>query len=99
MELIACRRRCHEECRWRGRLFNQLLMSALHAALSLPERPGLARAGAQHLHFDVARTLQETFEVHLGVAESRRAALRCRSGRRRELGPAVDANHANTATP
>ena len=53
----------------RGRLLDELLVAALDAAFALAQMHHVAVAIAEHLKFDVARTLDELFEVDVGNAE------------------------------
>ena len=53
----------------RGRLFEHLLMAALHGALALAEIDDVAVLVAEDLHLDVARILDELLDVDFAVAE------------------------------
>src|SRR5690606_19707046 len=55
--------------RWRGRLFDQFLVTSLDGAFTLGERPDLARGIHEHLHLDMARLLQIPFEIDLRIGE------------------------------
>jgi hypothetical protein len=59
-----------------GRLLDQLLVVALHRAVALEEVHGVAVAVAEHLHLDVASTLEVALEVERAAAEGRRRLLR-----------------------
>src|SRR5690606_613077 len=78
-----------------GRLFDELLISALQRAFTLTEGPGLSVLVGQRLKLDVARPEQEALEVKLGVLE-------CTAGlcSRTFEGPAhlgLGMNHAHAA--
>src|SRR5207342_578448 len=53
----------------RGRLFDHLLVAALHRAIALAQVDGVALAVGEHLDLDVARVLEEFLHVHHVVAE------------------------------
>ena len=56
----------------RWRLFHQLLMTALNAALALAQTHHVAVLVGQHLELDVARPLDEPLHVEIAIAERRR---------------------------
>src|SRR5574343_1494530 len=51
------------------RFFDDLLVTALHRAITLAQVHGVAVLVGQHLDLDVARLFQEFFHVHGGVAK------------------------------
>ena len=53
----------------RRRLFDHLLVAALHGAVALAQVDGVAVLVGQHLDLDVARILQKLLHVHRRVAE------------------------------
>ena len=53
----------------RGRLFDHLLVAALHRAVALTQCQHLALTIAKHLHLDVARTLDELLQEQTRVLE------------------------------
>src|ERR1700690_773033 len=65
-----------EERRWRGRLFNDLLVTALDAALALPQGVRSPVRITEDLYLDVTRLLDVALQVHTRVGERRFAAVR-----------------------
>src|SRR5579863_3001433 len=57
--------------RGRGAFLKNLLMAALQRTIALAEMDRMALAIAQNLNFDMARIVEEFFEVDCVVAESR----------------------------
>ena len=55
----------------RGRLFDQLLMTALDRAFALAEMNDVAVIVGEHLNLDMARPLDIAFEIDAAVLESR----------------------------
>ncbi len=55
----------------RRRLFDQLLVAALHRAVPLADMHGVAVGVGQHLHLDMARVFDELLHVDRAVAEGR----------------------------
>ena len=79
------------------RFFDHLLVAALRRAVPLAERDDLAGPVAEDLHLDVARPLDEPFQVDATLAEVRRTEARHRAEVLRQLlGRAADA-HADAA--
>ena len=52
-----------------GCFFDYFLVAALHGAVALAQINGVAVLVGQHLHFHVARALQEAFHIHHRIAE------------------------------
>ena len=86
-----------EEGRGRGRLFDDLLVAALHAALALAERHVAAPAVAEHLHLDVLGGADVALQVHARIGERRSPPIAAGRDRARELGRIVDDGHADAA--
>ena len=53
----------------RGRFFNDLLVAALHRALTFPEVNGVAVLISEDLNFDVPRPLDKAFEVNFAITK------------------------------
>ena len=65
-----------EEGRGRGRLLDDLLVPALHAALAFAERVRSPVSIAEDLHLDVSRLLHVPFEIDARVRERGLAPVR-----------------------
>ena len=52
-----------------GRLFHNLLITALHGAVAFAQIDGVLEVVREHLNFDVARIFQELFQIDLVRAE------------------------------
>src|SRR5262245_19535311 len=82
----------------RNGFFNELLMTTLHGTVAIEEMHDAAVLIRKHLHFDVTRRRQISFEQQLVVLEGRRReSLR---GRQRwaQLADLVDDVHSLAAT-
>ena len=66
----------------RGRLLDELLVTALDRAVALAEMDDVAVRVGEHLHLDVARIVEVALDVHRGVGEVR-LALAPRASRTR----------------
>src|SRR5579862_53179 len=81
----------------RWRLFHQLLVAALDAALAFAQANDVAMLVGQHLKLDVARPLDELFHVEVAVAEGARSLRLCGVVEVGQLLFAAD--HPHTAPP
>src|SRR6185436_15086000 len=81
----------------RRRLLDELLVAALHRAITFAELHYPARAVSQHLHLDVARPRDVALQVHARIAEGGTGLGRRELERGIELTPALDTLHAAAA--
>src|SRR5207247_7659874 len=82
---------------WRGRLFDDFLMPALHAALTLTERDRVSVRVAEHLHLDVTRAFEVTLEVDATITERGESAISAGLGGALEVATVAHDLHADAA--
>ena len=78
----------------RWRFLDHFLMPALHRAFALAEVNHIAMPVAQHLDLDVARILDQLFDVDAAVAEGALGFARCGFERGSQIFVAIHAAHA-----